>query len=93
VNKGLETTKYNSKLAKTRRKFLKKRLPRSIDWRQHGYVNPIKDQEYCGSCWAFSAVASLEAQYFKVNGGLLNLSEQNLIDCTYKRSKNSCIGD
>jgi C1A family cysteine protease len=41
-------------------------LPASLDWRNLSYVNPIKDQGFCGSCWAFNSVASLEGQYFKV---------------------------
>ncbi len=61
-------------------------LPASFDWRNvSGTVNPIKNQGACGSCWAFSATGSLESAYAISNGVLPNLSEQNLVDCTYSR--------
>ena len=56
-------------------------LPTSVDWRDHGIVNPIKDQAQCGSCWAFSAIASLEGQYARLTKNLTSFSEQDLVDC------------
>ena len=56
-------------------------LADSINWIEKGAVNPVQDQGECGSCWAFSAVASMEAEHFIKTGELLKLSEQQLVDC------------
>lgn len=67
-------------------------IPSSVDWRKEGYVSAVKDQGNCGSCWAFSAVAALEGQHFKMTGNILDLSEQNLIDCSEKQGNHGCKG-
>mmetsp|Transcript_4130 Transcript_4130/g.13819 ORF Transcript_4130/g.13819 Transcript_4130/m.13819 type:complete len:373 (-) Transcript_4130:332-1450(-) len=61
-------------------------LPESVDWREKGVVTPPKDQGMCGSCWAFSAVASIEGQHALATGSLASLSEQNLVDCVHNES-------
>nr|CAB3471247.1 unnamed protein product [Digitaria exilis] len=56
-------------------------VPDAIDWRQLGAVTDVKDQEQCGGCWAFSAVAAMEGINEIVTGNLISLSEQEVIDC------------
>ena len=68
-------------------------LPESVDWRTLGGVNPIQDQGNCGSCWAFSAIASLEGAYFATSGNLIKVSEQQIVDCAGLQYKNfGCLG-
>ncbi|XP_022131404.1 vignain-like [Momordica charantia] len=59
-------------------------LPPSIDWRERGAVNDIKEQGVCGSCWAFSTVAAVEGINQIKTGQLLSLSEQELLDCNLR---------
>lgn len=56
-------------------------LPSSIDWRDKGVVNEIKDQGQCGSCWAFGTVQACESAYAISYGTLNSCSEQEIVDC------------
>jgi cathepsin F len=67
-------------------------LPDSFDWRDHGAVNPVKNQEQCGSCWAFATVANIEGAGYVENKKLLSLSEQELVDCDKKTGDVGCQG-
>jgi cathepsin L len=54
----------------------------TIDWRNKGAVNAIKDQGQCGSCWAFSSVCAMEGAHKVSKGKLESFAEQQLVDCS-----------
>ena len=64
-------------------------LGTDINWMDRGHVHPVKDQGWCGSCWAFAAAGVIESRVSiaatEANGGELvapvRLSEQTGVDC------------
>jgi len=59
-------------------------LAHTVDWT--GTMNPVPNQRYCGSCWAFAAIATLEGRLAK-QGHNVQLSVQNLVSCTPNEHK------
>eukprot|EP01084_Bolivina_argentea_P299947 517084_1 len=95
---GCRSNRYprlNEDILKVKSHKLKKHkskidAPTAIDWTNINgvsYVTPVKDQKNCGSCWAFSTVGSLESFQAihdnKTGSSIQELSEQQLVDCTY----------
>jgi len=53
-----------------------------VDWRDQGVITAVKDQGRCGSCWAFAAAETLESYYALASDNLVQLSQQQILDCT-----------
>jgi len=68
--------------------------PSSVDWRPKGVVSAVKNQEQCGSCWAFSATETIESAWMiskKVqNTTFAPLAPQQIVDCD--NSDDGCNG-
>jgi C1A family cysteine protease len=65
----------------------------SVDWStDRSVVNPVKDQGQCGSCWAFSAVGTVESAYALAAGKLGSYAEQQLVDCSTNGGSQGCNG-
>jgi cathepsin F len=68
-------------------------LPTSFDWRNQGAVTAVKNQEQCGSCWAFSVTENIESVWLvgkKANNNTLALAPQQIVDCD--NSDGGCDG-
>ncbi len=56
-------------------------LPASVDWRSKGAVSAVRNQQSCGSCWAFSGTSTIESAVAIKTGNLYDLSEQQSVSC------------
>jgi cathepsin L len=66
---------------------MRRRLPQlgtanQFDWTAYGKVTPVRDQGQCGCCWNFAACAAFESSYALHNDQRLDVSEQQLLDCS-----------
>lgn len=51
-----------------------------VDW-SGKYTTPVKNQEQCGSCWAFSATEQIESDAMRTLGTTYILSPEQIVQC------------
>lgn len=78
---------YDPKLMKKNLNF----LPLHVDWRDENVLLPVRKQGKCGACWAYSVLATIEANRAIRTGNKTRLSVQQMIDCA-KNGNNGCAG-
>jgi C1A family cysteine protease len=56
------------------------------------YTTPVKNQGYCGSCWAFSVTEQTESDFMRAGGAETVLSPQQVTSCTKYWIAGGCNG-
>jgi len=64
----------------------------TYDWCSAGVLTPVNDQGECGSCWAFSAMETVESYHALKTGHLVPLSAEQIVDCDTGRGDYGCGG-
>jgi len=67
-------------------------LPEEVDWEEQGFMSEVRNQGGCGSCYAFSALGTLEGRFGIARGQdqMQLLSPQSIVDCD--RGNGGCSG-
>jgi len=60
---------------------LRKSTTTDYDWRDYNAITPVKDQGYCGSCWAHSAVEAVESAWYLAGNSLTEFSVEQVTQC------------
>ena len=62
-------------------------IPDRFDLKEYGWVTPVKDQGFMGSCWAFGNLAALESALLRYTNVTYSLSVNNMQNSMLKYSK------
>ncbi len=74
--------------------FFTNALPEKYDSRDYGYITPVRDQLYFGTCWAHSVLACAETSMVKqgFESANINYSEKHLAYFTHKGNNDDMWG-
>lgn len=74
------------------------KLPETWDMEKLGFAGPVRDQGFCGSCWAFAMTQAVASSYqlkrFREGRAVSYpvLSTQQVLDCGWTENSQSCEG-
>lgn len=84
----------NSHSTKEYSKVEVSQTPASFDAREQwpNFIHPVRDQQQCGSCWAFGATEALSDRFAIASNGQFNviLSPEDMVSCD--KSNYGCSG-
>jgi C1A family cysteine protease len=89
---------YKAQMAELRKNTKHVHAPRknatigAVDWCGQGFCTPIKDQQQCGSCWAFSATETFESKLMQSGKSIQPLGPQQIVSCDTGGSDQGCNG-
>lgn len=92
VNTTDAKVKTNNGVSTTRNLQIVTANPPPINWVTLGKMSPVKDQGVCGSCYAYSATSAIESALIISQNITVDLSEQQLVDCSVFMGNDGCYG-
>ena len=63
------------------------KMPEEFDLRKYGWITPVKNQGFMGSCWAFGNMAALESSLLRYTNNTYSLSVNNMQNSMLQYSK------
>jgi hypothetical protein len=65
--------------------------PFEVNWVNFGAINSVRNQHYCKSSWAFSALSAIEAHAYIQSGDVFReFSVQQILDCLGEQNVMKC---